>query len=72
MSRIISLAERKRKLRQEIESFRSPSDKRMEKQLEQVLELVDELDARVQELELRQLQLVRALNELLSRLEKEV
>jgi hypothetical protein len=44
----------------------------MEKQLEQLLEVIDELDARVQDLELRQLQLVRALNELLSRLEKEV
>ncbi len=72
MSRIISLAERKKKLRQEIDSFRSPSDKKMERQLEQLLEVIDELDARVQDLELRQLQLVRALNELLSRLEKEV
>jgi hypothetical protein len=58
MSRIISLAERKKKLRQEIDSFRSPSERRMERQLEQLLELVDELDARVQDLELRQLQLV--------------
>lgn len=72
MSRIISLTERKRKLRQEIESVRSPGDRKMERQMEQLLEVIDELQARVQELELRQLQLVRALNELLSRLEREV
>ena len=69
MSRIISLAERKRKLRQEIESLRSPTERAMDNKLDKLVEALDDLQDRMQELELRQAQLVRLLNELVSRLE---
>lgn len=70
MSHIIRLAERKRRLRQEIDSLRSPSEREMDQKMERLLEVIDELQARVQDLEQRQLQLVRILNELLNRLEQ--
>lgn len=69
MSRIISLAERKRKLRQEIESLRSPTERAMDNKLDKLVEALDDLQDRMQELELRQAQLVRLLNELVARLE---
>jgi len=69
MSRIISLTERKRKLRQEIESLRSPTERAMDNKLDRLVEALDDLQDRMQELETRQSQLVRLLNELVSRLE---
>jgi hypothetical protein len=67
--RIVSLTERRKKLRRELESQLSPSERLMETRLELLLDTIDDLRGRVDELEARQLQLVRALNELLTRLE---
>ena len=69
MKGIISLAERRRKLRQEIESLRSPTERAMDGKLDKLVEALDDLQDRMYELELRQTQLVRLLNELVSRLE---
>jgi chromosome segregation ATPase len=66
---IISLKERRRKLRKEMESLRSPAEKDMSRQIELLVETIDDLRDRVETLEARQLQLVRALNELLRRVE---
>jgi hypothetical protein len=43
----------------------------MDRQLERLVEVLDDLDERIEVLEARQLQLVRALNELLARLEQD-
>lgn len=69
MTRIISLTERKRKLRQEIDSLRSPTERAMDNKLDRLVEALDDLQDRMSELELRQSQLVRILNELVARLE---
>lgn len=69
--KIISLAERKRQLRQEMEANRSPREQGMDRQIQRLVEALDDLDERLELLEARQLQLVRALNELLTRLEQE-
>jgi prefoldin subunit 5 len=42
----------------------------MDRKLERLIEVLDDMDARIQDLEQRQLQIVRALNELLTRLEQ--
>ena len=63
MSKIVSLTDwRKRR--------QPATNQEMERQIEQLVKIVDELQARVIELEIRQLQLVRALTELLSRMEE--
>jgi len=63
MSKIVSITDwRKRK--------QPATNQEMERQIEQLVKIVDELQARVIELEIRQLQLVRALTELLSRMEE--
>lgn len=67
---LIHLHERRRKLRQEIDSQRSPAERSMDRKLERLIEVLDDMDARIQDLEQRQLQIVRALNELLTRLEQ--
>lgn len=67
--RIISLTERRKKLRREIDSLLSPSERQMDSKLELLLDTIDDLRGRVDELEFRQLQLVRLLNELVTRLE---
>ncbi len=66
---IIHLRDRKRKLRKEMEALRSPAEKDMSRQIELLVETIDDLRDRVETLEARQLQLVRALNELLRRVE---
>lgn len=48
---------------------KSSEEIRMDSKFEQVLAVIDELEGRIETLEDRQLKLVRALNELLSRLE---
>jgi hypothetical protein len=68
-TKIVSLAERRSRLRRELEANLSPSEKVMENKLERLLLIIDDLQDRVEVLEARQLQLVRALNELLSRVE---
>jgi prefoldin subunit 5 len=70
-TRIVSLSERRAKLRREIEANLSPSEKRMDDKLEKLLILIDDMQDRIDTLETRQLQLVRLLNELLSRIESE-
>lgn len=50
---------------------RSPEERLMDYKLEQLIDIIDSLEERIQSLEDRQLKLVRALNELLSRLETE-
>lgn len=68
-TRIVSLSERRSRLRRELEANLSPSEKVMENKLERLLLIIDDLQDRIEVLEARQLQLVRALNELLSRVE---
>lgn len=68
-TKIVSLAERRSRLRRELEANLSPSEKIMENKLERLLLIIDDLQDRIEVLETRQLQLVRALNELLSRVE---
>ena len=68
-TKLIHLNERKRRLRQEIEQSRSPTEKKMDNKLDRLVEVLDDLHGRVDELEQRQLQLVRILNELITRLE---
>ena len=68
-TRIVSLSERRSRLRRELEANLSPAEKLMENKLERLLIIIDDLQGRVDILETRQLQLVRALNELLSRVE---
>ena len=65
----MSLSERRSRLRRELEANLSPAEKLMENKLERLLIIIDDLQGRVDILETRQLQLVRALNELLSRVE---
>ena len=61
--------ERRRKLRKEMEALRSPAEKVMSRHIEILVETVDDLRDRIDILEEKQLQLVRALNELLRRVE---
>lgn len=68
--KIIRLAQRRKRLRQEIEAGMTPNERMMDRKIELLLEQIDDLKDRVETLESRQLQLVRALNELLSRLEE--
>lgn len=68
-TRIVSLSERRTRLRRELEANLSPTEKLMENKLERLLIIIDDLQGRVDVLEARQLQLVRALNELLARVE---
>lgn len=68
--KVIRLAQRRKRLRQEIESGMTPNERAMNRKVEILLEQIDDLKDRVETLESRQLQLVRALNELLSRLEE--
>lgn len=68
--KIIRLAQRRKRIRQEIEAGMTPNERMMDRKIELLLEQIDDLKDRVETLESRQLQLVRALNELLSRLEE--
>lgn len=69
MTRIVSLSERRSRLRRELEANLSPTERLMENKLERLLIIIDDLQGRIEVLETRQLQLVRILNELLSRVE---
>lgn len=69
--KIIRLAQRRKRIRQEIEAGMTPNERMMDRKIEILLEQIDDLKDRVETLESRQLQLVRALNELLSRLEEQ-
>lgn len=50
---------------------KSQEERDVDNKLERLLDIIDELNGRVEVLEERQLKLVRALNELLSRLESD-
>lgn len=67
-TKLIHLKEWREKLRLS-EARLTTQELRMQRQMEQLLDVIDELQSRVEDLERRQLQLVRALNELLTRLE---
>lgn len=67
-TKLIHLKEWREKLRLETKRL-STEETRVKRQMEQLLDVIDELQGRVEDLERRQLQVVRALNELLSRLE---
>jgi seryl-tRNA synthetase len=69
--KVIRLAQRRKRIRQEIEASMTPNERAMDRKIEILLEQIDDLKDRVETLESRQLQLVRALNELLSRLEEQ-
>ena len=69
--KVIRLAQRRKRIRQEIEAGMTPNERAMDRKIEILLEQIDDLKDRVETLESRQLQLVRALNELLSRLEEQ-
>lgn len=69
--KVIRLAQRRKRIRQEIEASMTPNERAMDRKIEILLEQIDDLKDRVETLESRQLQLVRVLNELLSRLEEQ-
>lgn len=68
-TKLIHLKEWREKLRL-AEARLTTQELKMQRQIEQLVDVLDELQGRMDDLERRQLQLVRILNELVNRLEE--